>query len=415
MQGTWLATKDFAMAMKTTTRTTKWTLADGAAFEFTLKATYPVADAPPPVVSPPIITPPAPAPAEVFLNPGDDVVAAARKATKETVIYLRDGAYGPLRFDGFRPPGKITLRSVNWRKARVQQVLLQNASDITLDGLAMWDDPADRQKMWTALVPQGDNSRFHVLDCEFRGHPDVDYFAWDKAKWAAAGGTGGNDSVDGSIRNCLVTGVGWGFQVGGNVVMEGNKLKGFCNDAYRAFGGAKVRGNYAADNFQVSANHNDLLQSFNLGGTPYEGMEIVGNTFVSWTGPTVHPLRAESIMCEGISFFDGFWNNLVIRDNLIVTDHWHGISVYGATNSVIEGNLVLNVFGKDAPHLGRPWIQLLPHKDGRPSDNVILRNNRAFAISIDPKNTRITQSGNVILTPAETQALLDANAARIRG
>jgi hypothetical protein len=341
-------------------------------------------------------------------------VGAARKATKDTILYLRDGAYGPLRFDGFRPPGKVTLRAVNRRKARVQQVLLQNASDITIDQLALWDDPSDREKQWTALVCYQANQRFHVLDCDFRGHPDTDYFAWDKVKWANAGGTGSNDSVDGSIKGCLVTGTGWGFQAGGNVVIEGNKIKGFANDGLRAFGGAKVRNNYVADNVLVNDNHNDMLQSFNLGGAPYEGMEIIGNTLVSWTGPADHPLRADGVQCQGIGFFDGFWNNLTMRDNLVVTDHWHGISVYGATNSVIENNMALNIFGKDAPHTGRPWIQLLPHKDGRPSDNVIFRGNKAFSVSSHPKNSRITQSGNVTLTPAETQALLDLHAARIR-
>lgn len=403
------------MAMKTTTRTSKWTQ-DGIAFKNTISVTYPVPEVtPPPVTTPPVITPPAPAPAEVFLNPGDDVVSAARKATKDTILYLRDGAYGPLRFDGFRPPGKITLRAMNGRKARVQQVLLQNASDITLDRLALWDDPSDRLKMGNALVCQADNRRFHVLDCEFRGHPDTDYFAWDKAKWAQAGGAGENDSTDGSIKGCIAIGVGWGFQVGGNVVLEGIKVKGFCNDGLRASGSAKVRNNYVADNVMVNENHNDMLQSFNLSSVPFEGMEIIGNTLVSWTGPADHPLRPDGVQCQGIGFFDGFWNNLTMRDNLVVTDHWHGISVYGATNSVIENNLALNIFGKDAPNIGRPWIQLLPHKDGRPSDNVIFRGNKAFSVSSDAKNTRVTQSGNVILTPTETQALLDANAARIRG
>jgi hypothetical protein len=408
------------MAMKTTSRTTKWTLADGATFEHKITVSYPTVEeqpsvvSPPPVVSPPIITPPESAPNEVFLNPGDDVVGAARKATKDTILYLRDGAYGRLRFDGFRPPGKITVKAVNRRKARIQQVLLQNASDITVEQLSIWDDlSVDRNKQWTALVGYQDNRRFHVLDCEFRGHPDTDYFAWDKAKWNNAGSVGDNGSIGGSIKNCLATGVGFGFTVGSNVVLEGNKLRGFCGDAYRAFSSAKVYNNYAADNFQVNDNHNDMLQSFNLGTTPFEGLEIVGNTLVSWTGPKDHPLITDSIQCQGLGFFDGFWNNLVVKDNLIVTDHWHGITINGATNSVVENNLVLNIYGKSAPHLGRPWIHLLTHKDGRPSNNVIVKGNKAFSIYSDPKNTNITVTDNTILTPAETQTLLELHAARI--
>jgi hypothetical protein len=196
--------------------------------------------------------------------------------------------------------------------------------------------------------------------------------------------------------------------------LDGNKVKGFCNDGMQAFGGVKVRNNYVADNFQVSDNHNDMLQSFNLGGPPYEGMEVTGNTLVSWTGPASHSLREQSVPCQGIGFFDGFWNNLTMRDNLIVTDTWHGIAVYGATNSVIENNIALKIYGANATNLGRPWIELRPHKDGRPSDNVIFRGNKAFSVSSDPANIGITQSGNVTLTPAETQALLDLHAARIR-
>ena len=45
---------------------------------------------------------------------------------------------------------------------------------------------------------------------------------------------------------------------------------------------------------------------------------------------------------QGLGCFDGFYIDWVIENNLVVTDHWHGISLCGAVNCRIVNNTVVD-------------------------------------------------------------------------
>jgi hypothetical protein len=55
---------------------------------------------------------------------------------------------------------------------------------------------------------------------------------------------------------------------------------------------------------------------------------------------------------------------------VVVTNHWHGIALYGATNGQIINN---TVFGSDASRV--PWIGAFDSKTGAHPVNNIIRNN----------------------------------------
>lgn len=77
---------------------------------------------------------------------------------------------------------------------------------------------------------------------------------------------------------------------------------------------------------------------------------------------------------QGIVMFDGRWQDVTIRCNIVLPANQHGIALYGAANVLIEHNVVNGNAG------GRPtWIAALPAKNGRPSDRVRIRGNRASA------------------------------------
>ena len=106
--------------------------------------------------------------------------------------------------------------------------------------------------------------------------------------------------------------------------------------------------------------------------------------------------------------FDGFFDNLVIRNNLVVTDHFHGITVAGCTNALFEGNIVLNVLGSAMVRGSHPWLKVAPHKNGKPSRNVIVRNNTVVALPRHPRNINANYANNLIVTnPAQMQSILD--------
>ena len=75
---------------------------------------------------------------------------------------------------------------------------------------------------------------------------------------------------------------------------------------------------------------------------------------------------------QGIALFDGIYEDWVIRDNTVIVDHWHGITIMGARRVAVSGNTVF--YARPGPP-GAPRITKTAHKDGRPSENSIIRNN----------------------------------------
>ncbi|KAG1649129.1 hypothetical protein GQR58_029279 [Nymphon striatum] len=100
---------------------------------------------------------------------------------------------------------------------------------------------------------------------------------------------------------------------------------------------------------------------------------IEENQFWEWKGP-----EAPTLPCrlQGIGLFDGFYKDFRIRNNLVVVSHYHGISIYGAINSVIANNTVVRPQGQPGKS---PWISVQTHKRGDPSKNTRVFNNVAMS------------------------------------
>lgn len=77
------------------------------------------------------------------------------------------------------------------------------------------------------------------------------------------------------------------------------------------------------------------------------GLDIVGNRLISWEG--ANPSGLANKRSQGVGLFDGWFDDLRISENIIITEHWHGISVYGCRRALIEGNKVFNINGREAP------------------------------------------------------------------
>jgi hypothetical protein len=93
----------------------------------------------------------------------------------------------------------------------------------------------------------------------------------------------------------------------------------------------------------------------------------------------------------------------VIENNVIITDHWHGITLLGARNSRVVNNTVMDPNAEDP---GPPWISIDAHKDGTPPEGCVVRNN----LSTDLANakTGVTEDTNTII---EDPAVLFVDAA----
>ncbi|MGL6211543.1 MAG: choice-of-anchor Q domain-containing protein, partial [Paracoccaceae bacterium] len=116
---------------------------------------------------------------------------------------------------------------------------------------------------------------------------------------------------------------------------------------------------------------------------------------IEWNGKPDHPLRCS---LQGIGLFDGFYDDLVISNNLVSVTAYHGIAVNGVRGAKIVNNTVVHALGHTK---AEPWIAVSPHKNGTPSTDVLVANNVAMRYmgSSNASNRVEFRSNSVIGTP----------------
>jgi hypothetical protein len=111
--------------------------------------------------------------------------------------------------------------------------------------------------------------------------------------------------------------------------------------------------NTIKNSYAVNGNHDDGFQSWSSGAGGVGTGEVVGivlrgNTFINYEDPN-QPHRGAM---QGIGCFDGMYVDWVIENNVIIVDHWHGISFNGVRNTRIVNNTVLDPNGKSPVRRG---------------------------------------------------------------
>jgi parallel beta-helix repeat protein len=215
-----------------------------------------------------------------------------------------------------------------------------------------------------------------------------------------------------TIENCIInysdnisewTDSDWLARTGNGVIMDGsniyvhNLIANFRGDGIRGLGNDDVyEYNTIKNEYDVDDNHDDGFQSWSYGsggvGTDtVKNVTLRGNTIINFEDPN-QPYRGN---LQGIGLFDGMFENWVVENNLVITDHWHGISFYGAINCKIINNTVLDNDNTPEPD---PWIMIHDHKNGTPSSGVIVRNNIATDYSL---SGGVTEDHNIEITMNE--------------
>jgi len=119
------------------------------------------------------------------------------------------------------------------------------------------------------------------------------------------------------------------------------------------------------------------------------GIVLRGNTIINYEDPG-QPHRGT---LQGIGCFDGMFVDWVVENNVIITDHWHGITLLGARDCRIVNNTVLDL-NDQSP--GPPWVRIGNHKDGTLSTGGVIRNNLTTSISIDD-GAEVAEDHNLII------------------
>lgn len=318
-------------------------------------------------------------------------------------LWLKDGYHGAIDISGAYNSSEIIIKALSGHTPQVAFIKLIAVQNWVFDGLSV--SPAHSNDM----IEQG--TLFSIRDFNFQG-PSWDItlqnsqlFSIDDASlWTANQWI--NDTYSGvSVRsqrvkiiNNTIKNVRFGITVNAaHATISHNTIDGFSADGIRGLGDhALYEYNLVQNCFVTSAqgdsNHDDGFQSWSFGDDGVGSGEVIdvvlrGNRFINYTDPN-HPLNATM---QGIGCFDGNFVNWRVENNIVVTDHWHGISFYGMIDSSIVNNTVLDL-NNTSP--GPPWITLEPSSTSM-SHNVIVRNNLSTRFEL--KGQSITDDHNMII------------------
>jgi hypothetical protein len=330
--------------------------------------------------------------------PSVGVALGSKKVVGGDTVLLMDGDHGGIQEKYWTFDSPVTIQSENGSNARISWISFgDSAKNIRLRNLKVWRDEGDDTTAYLIRAYSGSSYlTFENLDIRSRANAAT-YMDWSLARWVSVAAIGMD--LRGqyfAVRNCTLTGVSGGIYMGPNALVENNVINGFTGDGMKGVSNSTFRGNVVKNVVNADPDyHNDGFQSYSSSG-PVSNLMLENNTIIQWTNPA-SPLKGS---LQGIGMFDGWYDHIVIRNNLIVTDHYNGISVYGARGAKILNNTVVDLSG--LPNTS-PWIMVNDKKDGSPSQNVLVANNLAMAFSMkaDPALNIVLVNNSVILDPGQ--------------
>jgi hypothetical protein len=321
-------------------------------------------------------------------------------------LWLRDGYHGDLAIEHAYNTAPITIAAEPGQTPHVRSLTVQDAQNWIVRGLSISPSYAATNEAITMVEISDHNYFGPAWDIEFA---DSDVFSvddassWGANEWvnlASSGAYVGAARI--SVHDNTFRNVRFGIGVDGpDAGIRRNVIDGFSADGLRGLGDRDVFEYNTVKNNKIGDpdddNHDDGFQSWTVGedgmvGTgEVTGVVLRGNLIINAEDPN-DPLRSSM---QGIGCFDGFFVNWIVENNVVITDHWHGISFYGMRDSRIVNNTVIDLAdGQPGP----PWIMVTDHKNGTPSSNVIVRNNLATDYSLEGNN--ITDDHNLLIEDA---------------
>ncbi|MCB9330719.1 MAG: T9SS type A sorting domain-containing protein [Lewinellaceae bacterium] len=241
---------------------------------------------------------------------------------------------------------------------------------------------------------QGPSSHIEVHHCEIYSTDTP----WQTADdWNTKMSNGLYIKADSVIAtNNLIRNINFGLQAVGNYIeADHNQIINFAGDGMRIVGSNIIfKYNLIKNCYKVNENHDDGIQSWaQINGVIADDNQVIGNIIINTDDPS-RPLNGP---LQGIGCFDGFYNRWKVVNNLIVVDHWHGITFLGANDCQIINNTVLDLTPDITP--GGSWIRINNHKDGSPSSGCLVANNVANSFYVDG-----TLTNNVVLNTYQQYA-----------
>jgi parallel beta-helix repeat protein len=299
-------------------------------------------------------------------------------------IFLLSGHHESVIVNGINA-GYVTILPLEGHDPTMKKLTFSNAKKWKVSGLTISPETAPSYSRSTLITINSSASEIMVDSCY--AYSVEDNTPWSAGDWVSNACNGASISGDQNIvRNSHFLNVDHGILVeveGQNNLIEKNIIENFSGDGMRGIGNYNTfEYNTVKNCYDVDDNHDDGFQSYSRGpggtvgtGTVY-GIVLRGNTILNYTDPN-QPMRGT---LQGIGCFDGMFEDWVVENNVVITSHWHGITLLGARNCKVINNTVVD---RNDQTPGPPWISIAKHKDGTLGTGNLIRNNLTTSMSND--------------------------------
>jgi len=314
-------------------------------------------------------------------------------------IYLRSGYHGALDIRGYYNSDWITIAAEKGQTPRLSRIRIRSGARWKLQGLHVSPEFAGSFERGTMI--DLDSHGFHgpvhdIVVEQCRAESVQGSSNWTVQDWNTLACNG--IEVDGrnmTVRDCTFRNVDFGISVSAvDSMIEGNTVENFAGDGMRGLGDhTTFQYNTVKNCYDVNRNHDDGFQSWSrgddrrVGRGEVKGIVLRGNTIINYEDPE-QPHRGT---LQGIGCFDGMFVDWVVENNVVITDHFHGITLSGARDCRIVNNMVID---RRDGRPGPPWIRIGRHKNGTPSSGCVVRNNLTTALNV---GDGVTADHNLII------------------
>ena len=320
-------------------------------------------------------------------------------------IYLRSGYYGDLRMQGFYNTKDIAVVAQAGHEPRFRSVRVRASSHWVFRGLSVSPEYAPSYEKATLFELDSHGWRGPVHDIVVEGcrlQSVEDSSEWSASDWDTLSCSGFRaEGENMTIRNNVLRNVNTGIRMEAkNSLVEGNMVENFAGDGMTGTGDhTTFQYNTVKNCYDVNEHHDDGFQSFpprEADGSRGKRVGIVlrGNTIINYEDPD-QPHRGA---LQGIGCFGGGYVDFVVENNVIITDHVHGITITGARNSRIVNN---TVFTPIDGRYGTARVTITAPEDSDRCEGCVVRNNLASVINIDKTHGVIADHNLIIKSPSK--------------
>jgi parallel beta-helix repeat protein len=300
-------------------------------------------------------------------------------------IFLKSGYHGLPVIKGINSD-YVVIQNQSKHTPTAKKLMTVGASKWIISGLKVSPENAGLYEKGDIVYIDKNSSYITLKNCYVCSTASID--GWTQADIAARFGRG--IAVSGPhclVTNNLVKQTSFVIEVretATGTCVTCNTIDGFSGDGMRGLADScNFEYNRVQACYSIDRNPDDGFQSWskNAAGTSGEGtvsnVVLRGNIFINQVDEN-QPYPTTWGM-QGIGCFDGFYDNWIVENNIVITDMWHGIAFYGARNCRIANNTVvknpINKLNKT------PWIGVYNHRTRGVSEGNIVINNITPSIS----------------------------------